>query len=184
MEGSSVGCPAPERVGRFPVLVLSAWCGLVSGLLEVGTIVVRKRTFDPNQLYEMSRHFVWLIPLTNLCVFLALGVILKLLLGLAAPSELAGASLACALDVAPEPPGRLAADPWSGLVCRDPRGRGAAGSQAGAACRRLPSAVAFQLPRRCRPRADPGGDALGGRLDQRRAPGRGRSRRRAPRMSC
>jgi len=55
------------------------WCGLVSGLLEVGTIVVRKRTFDPNHLYEMSRHFVWLIPLTNLCLFLALGVALKLL---------------------------------------------------------------------------------------------------------
>jgi arylsulfatase A-like enzyme len=71
---------APERVGRFPVLVLSVWCGLVSGLLEVGTIVVRKRTFDPNHLYEMSRHFVWLIPLTNLCIFLALGVVFKLLL--------------------------------------------------------------------------------------------------------
>ncbi len=66
-------------MGRFPVLIVSVWCGLVSGLLEVGTIVVRKRTFDPNQLYEMSRHFVWLIPLTNLCLFLALGVTLKLL---------------------------------------------------------------------------------------------------------
>jgi arylsulfatase A-like enzyme len=71
---------APERVGRLPVLVLSVWCGLVSGLLEVGTIIVRKRMFDPNHLYEMSRHFVWLIPLANLCIFLALGVILKLLL--------------------------------------------------------------------------------------------------------
>ena len=69
----------PDRAGRFPVLVASVWCGLVSGLLEVGTIVVRKRTFDPNHLYEMTRHFVWLIPLANLCLFLALGVILKLL---------------------------------------------------------------------------------------------------------
>jgi arylsulfatase A-like enzyme len=79
MEGSSAGDPAPGRAGRFPALILSVWCGLVSGLLEVGTIVVRKRTFDPNHLYEMSRHFVWLIPLTNLCLFLALGVALKLL---------------------------------------------------------------------------------------------------------
>ncbi len=79
MEGFLVGDPAPGRVGRFPVLILSVWCGLVSGLLEVGTIVVRKRAFDPNHLYEMSRHFVWLIPLTNLCLFLALGVTLKLL---------------------------------------------------------------------------------------------------------
>jgi arylsulfatase A-like enzyme len=56
---------------------LAAWCGLVSGLLEAGTIVARKRTFDPNHLYEMSRHFVWLIPLTNLGLFLVLGVALK-----------------------------------------------------------------------------------------------------------
>jgi arylsulfatase A-like enzyme len=66
-------------VGRFPALIVSAWCGLVSGLLEVGTIVVRKQTFDPNHLYETSRHFVWLIPLTNLCLFLALGVALTFL---------------------------------------------------------------------------------------------------------
>jgi arylsulfatase A-like enzyme len=42
-------------------------------------IVIRKRTFDPNQLYSTSRHFVWLIPLTNLCIFLTLGVAWKLL---------------------------------------------------------------------------------------------------------
>jgi arylsulfatase A-like enzyme len=52
---------------------LSAWCGLVAGLFEVATIVLRKQVFDPNQLYGMSRHFVWLIPVTNLCLFLALG---------------------------------------------------------------------------------------------------------------
>ncbi len=56
-------------------LVLWAWCGLTSGLLEVGTIVVRKHTFDTNHLYGMSRHFVWLIPATNLCLFLAVGAI-------------------------------------------------------------------------------------------------------------
>ncbi len=33
-----------------------------------------KRTIDANQLYQMSRHFVWLIPVTNLGVFLALGI--------------------------------------------------------------------------------------------------------------
>jgi arylsulfatase A-like enzyme len=61
---------------KFPSLwFLSAWCGLVAGLLEVGTIVLRKRVVDPNQFYKMSRHFVWLIPLSNLCVFLALGLV-------------------------------------------------------------------------------------------------------------
>lgn len=75
MEGSSIGDRTPVR---FPSLILSAWCGLVSGLLEVGTIVVRKHAFDPNRLYEMTRHFVWLIPITNLGLFLALGVLWKL----------------------------------------------------------------------------------------------------------
>jgi arylsulfatase A-like enzyme len=63
---------------RLHFLVLSAWCGLVAGLLEVGTIVLRKRLFDSNRLYGMSRHFIWLIPATNLLVFLALGIVLCL----------------------------------------------------------------------------------------------------------
>ncbi len=63
----------PSRRGLLAFLVLSGWCGLVSGLLEVGTIVVRKHTFDTNHLYGMSRHFLWLVPMTNLCIFLAVG---------------------------------------------------------------------------------------------------------------
>lgn len=55
------------------LLLLSAWCGLVAGLLEVGTIVIRKELFDDNHLYGMSRHFTWLIPATYLGVFLSLG---------------------------------------------------------------------------------------------------------------
>jgi arylsulfatase A-like enzyme len=89
-------------VGPFPVLIVSAWCGLVSGLLEVAAIVLRKRTIDPNHLYELSRHFVWLIPLANLCLFLALGFTLKILM-LASPRP--GTWLAprflCALTLLP-----------------------------------------------------------------------------------
>jgi arylsulfatase A-like enzyme len=51
------------------LLLLSVWCGLVAGLLEVATIVVRKHSVDPNHLYGMSRHFVWLIPIINAAVF-------------------------------------------------------------------------------------------------------------------
>src|SRR5690348_1360358 len=73
--GSSTPEPAKYRL-RFPsLLLLSAWCGLVAGLLEVGTIVLRKQVFDPDHLYRMSRHFVWLIPLSNLGVFLAVGLV-------------------------------------------------------------------------------------------------------------
>jgi hypothetical protein len=39
----------PPSIVQF--LVLSAWCGLVSGLLEVGVIIARKRTYDFNKLY-------------------------------------------------------------------------------------------------------------------------------------
>jgi arylsulfatase A-like enzyme len=56
------------------LLLLSVWCGLVAGLLEVATIVVRKHAVDPNRLYGMSRHFVWLIPLTNAVVFALFGL--------------------------------------------------------------------------------------------------------------
>jgi Sulfatase len=63
-----------SRPRIISLLGLSAWCGLVAGLLEVGTIVLSKQVFDSDQLYRKSRHFVWMIPVTNLCIFLALGL--------------------------------------------------------------------------------------------------------------
>jgi len=82
-EAGTVASPsqalAAIRLGPLAILVLSAWCGLVSGLLEVGTTVLRKQAFDLNHLYWMSRHFIWLVPLTNLVIFLLLGVVLSLL---------------------------------------------------------------------------------------------------------
>ena len=70
-------CPGADKSQTRPMspLLLSAWCGLVAGLLEVGTIVLRKQVFDADQLYKMSRHFVWLIPLANVCVFLTMGLL-------------------------------------------------------------------------------------------------------------
>ncbi len=41
----------------------------------MATIVVRKQFFDPDQLYKFSRHFLWLMPLSNLAVFLTLGLV-------------------------------------------------------------------------------------------------------------
>jgi arylsulfatase A-like enzyme len=78
-EAGPTESPPADRAAsrpRFPsVVLLSTWCGLVAGLLEVGSIVLRKRVFDENHLYDMSRHFTWVIPLTNLCIVLALGVL-------------------------------------------------------------------------------------------------------------
>jgi hypothetical protein len=73
--GSSHPDPAANRPGFPSLLLLSAWCGLVAGSLEVGTIVLRKQVFDPDPFSRMSRHFVWLIPLSNLGIFLILGVL-------------------------------------------------------------------------------------------------------------
>jgi arylsulfatase A-like enzyme len=91
-----------NRLGSISLLCLSAWCGLVAGLLEVGTIVLCKQVFDPNHLYGLSRHFVWLIPATNLCVFLALGC-LGCLVGLAWPrrGHWLMARILCALALMP-----------------------------------------------------------------------------------
>src|SRR3954470_5084204 len=68
----------PKGVRPHHWLVLSVWCGLVIGPIEVGTIVVRKSLVDLNQFYWVSRHFVWLIPLTNLGIFLVFGVVLAM----------------------------------------------------------------------------------------------------------
>src|SRR6185437_412560 len=56
----------PDRLGKVALLGLAAWSGTVAGLLEVGAVVARKRFFDTNQLLGMSRHFTWLVPLTDL----------------------------------------------------------------------------------------------------------------------
>ncbi len=65
----------PDRLGPASLLGLSAWCGALAGLLEVGSIVARKRFFDTNQLLSMSRHFIWMIPLTDLLLLLLVGLL-------------------------------------------------------------------------------------------------------------
>ena len=99
---SSPPAPAANRLGLLSLLGCSAWCGLVAGLLEVGTIVLRKQLFDPNRLYGMSRDFVWLIPVTNLCLFLTLGCVGSIV-GLAWPrrGRWIVARLLCALTFLP-----------------------------------------------------------------------------------
>ncbi len=63
-----------RRFGPLDLLVLSAWCGLAAGLLEVGTRVLRRALIPYRGLYHMSRHFVWLTPLANLVLFLGVGL--------------------------------------------------------------------------------------------------------------
>jgi arylsulfatase A-like enzyme len=54
--------------------MLAAWCGLAAGLLEVGLRVLCRIINPTDRLYQVSRHFVWLAPLTYLLLFLAMGL--------------------------------------------------------------------------------------------------------------
>ncbi len=66
-----------HRIEAVDLLLLSAWCGLAAGLLEVAARVLG-RAIDPAQrLYLVSRHFLWLGPLSNLLFFLGMGLVLS-----------------------------------------------------------------------------------------------------------
>jgi arylsulfatase A-like enzyme len=67
-----------HRIGAANLLFISAWAGLAAGLAEVASRVIC-RAVDPSQrIYMMSRHFLWLGPLSNLVFFLGLGLVLSL----------------------------------------------------------------------------------------------------------
>ena len=147
--GPSPPAPAANRPGLLSILFLSAWCGLVAGLLEVGTIVLRKQMFDPNHLYGMSRHFVWLIPLANVCVFLAMGL-LGWVVVLAWPRRGRWLFVARLVrdGVAADGPGRFPPDLQPGLVRRGAGGGGLARPAARAACRRVSGGSSGSVSRR------------------------------------
>ena len=84
------------------MFLLSVWCGLAAGWLEVATRVFCKKMGVAQPLYLMSRHFLWLGPLSNLLLFSGLGM------GLAALTRawprfggLVSPRLVCALALLP-----------------------------------------------------------------------------------
>jgi arylsulfatase A-like enzyme len=60
-------------------LLFSAWCGLAAGLVEVAARVLPRASGASDRLYLMSRHFVWLTPISNLALFLVVGLVLTAL---------------------------------------------------------------------------------------------------------
>src|SRR6516162_8238502 len=74
------GAPTGRRspFGPLEVLLLSAWCGLASGELEVAARVAYRALSATNKLYLMTRHFVWLVPLLSLMLFVLIGTVLAL----------------------------------------------------------------------------------------------------------
>ena len=68
--------PVSHRPRPLDVFVLSAWCGLAAGLLEVAVRVSWRLIHPGHSLYLMSRHFVWSAPLANLLLFSVAGLFL------------------------------------------------------------------------------------------------------------
>ena len=62
-------------------MVVAIWYGLVTGLLELGLVYVRNHIvgFSTLSALQVSRHFPWMIPLANLVLFLAWGLVVVLL---------------------------------------------------------------------------------------------------------
>jgi arylsulfatase A-like enzyme len=69
---------AVRRIGPVDILILSVWCGLAAGELEVAVRIVPRALNLTHRLYFMTRHFVWLVPLVNLALFIGVGLILVL----------------------------------------------------------------------------------------------------------
>jgi arylsulfatase A-like enzyme len=77
-QGSQLPAPGvTHRLGAVDFLVLSLWCGLAAGLLEVGARVLCRWT-GVARLYGMSRHFFWIVPLANLLLFAGVGLLLAM----------------------------------------------------------------------------------------------------------
>ncbi len=64
-----------RRLGPLDVLILAAWCGLAAGELEVAARVAQRSLSSTNRLYELTRHFVWLVPVINTLLFAFFGAV-------------------------------------------------------------------------------------------------------------
>jgi arylsulfatase A-like enzyme len=67
-----------HRLGPVHLVVLAAWCGLAAGELEVAARFLHRTFGSTHRLFLMTRHFVWLIPLFDLALFLAAGAMLAM----------------------------------------------------------------------------------------------------------
>ena len=63
-----------------PLMILSIWFGLVTGLVELALVYARSHLVGWSTLstLQISRHFPWMIPVANLSLFLGWGLIVVL----------------------------------------------------------------------------------------------------------
>jgi arylsulfatase A-like enzyme len=62
------------------IFLLALWFGLATGLVELGTLLVRNRFSGGVSLgiLQLNRHFLWMTPAADLVLFLATGIALGL----------------------------------------------------------------------------------------------------------
>src|SRR5262249_41830018 len=76
-----VGGPLPAQGGFVLPMILAAWFGLVTGLVELGLLQARNHLSGWSSLsaLQISRHYTWMIPSANFVVFATVGVCLCVL---------------------------------------------------------------------------------------------------------
>jgi hypothetical protein len=60
------------------IVLMAQWLGLVTGLLELGLLLVRNYLYGTATLgaLQLNRHFPWMIPVTHLMIFSIAGLAL------------------------------------------------------------------------------------------------------------
>ena len=62
----------PSGYGARELLATAAWFGLTAGFVELLLLVVRVQLQEKG-FFLRSRHFVWMVPASDLLLFLAVG---------------------------------------------------------------------------------------------------------------
>jgi arylsulfatase A-like enzyme len=87
--------PRPSK--GLPVLITAAlWTGLVVGLIELGLFVARAH-LTQHGAYRRSPHFLWTIPVANLAIFGAAGLLAALVRRIPRAGERLASWLLCTL---------------------------------------------------------------------------------------
>ena len=164
--GSASMDSVANRIGPWSFLLLSTWCGLVAGLLEVGVTVLAQGNARPESARAGEPSFRLADPSGQSGDLLCSGRAALAAGPVGTNRSLVGPSVVVRFDPARPHLGGLFPDLRPGRVPSGTGCRDAARPGAGAASRRLAAAGPAQLSRRRRPGDDPGGIALGAGSNQ------------------
>ncbi len=62
--------PSPTRLSPRTALLLAVWLGLCAGYLDVGIIVLKRFTLNPEGSFRAARDFPWTVPLGHVALLL------------------------------------------------------------------------------------------------------------------